>query len=417
MNEKKIFTNEKGNLILEISEDDILANLIIKNTGDVIDEKEIVDLIRKANIRSGLERASKFVKENGIEKEFDQPFLVALSLDPEQQANIKYLFDESSLYDPRKFKSITELNHLYSVEKEQPLAEIIFTDLEKTNQDIFGNEIKPAINKNQIIHNYLGNNVYYSVYKKQIMSSKAGYPYIDENKRINIRSDFEINRDLTEESLHIVGNLTLNGNVDNSELNIDGNLKVNGRIFNCGGQGIVVYGNIEVDSAENSRILCKENLKFKKSLRFCTIAADKKIVGGEESSIIGGLIRGETSIEAANIGSPFSMMTDVEVALSPFTKELIINYEGQLKELKKKSSRNAAKIKILADKISKMQEQYEEKVFKHLEEDTEEHFIKATRKAFPEIQLRIHEKTRNITRELNGFNFISQEDGSELNES
>ncbi|MBN2460720.1 MAG: DUF342 domain-containing protein [Candidatus Cloacimonetes bacterium] len=412
----KTYTNDNGNLILEISEDGILANLIIRNTGDVIDEKEIVDLLRKANIRNGFERAMDFLRNNEIRKSFNEPFVVALSMDPEHQVKINYLIDEARMFNPREFKSISDLEKYISIEKEQPLAEFSFTDMDQNSKDVFGNEIKPAINKNQIIHNYLGENVYYSVYKKQIMSSKAGYPFLDDNRRINVKSEFKMNRDLHGKQINMMGNLTVNGDMSECELFLDGNLKVEGKIWNCNRGSIIVTGNIEINNAENSNFICRGKLKFEKSLRFCNIAVEKSIQGTEESSIIGGLVRSGESIEAGNIGSPFVMMTDLEIAVSPFTKELISYYNEQIKALKKKYTQNAARIKILLDRISKLQEEYEEKLHHYLKGEIRGNFIKASKKAFPEIHLRIFEKNRNISRELNSFNCILSDKKLEINE-
>lgn len=417
MNETKVFSNEKGNLLLEISDDGILANLIIKDNGDIIDENEILDLLSNAKIQVGLDKAVEYIKKNKLKKDYEEPFIIALGLDPEQQANVSYLFDEEKCYDPRKFKSITELGRFTSVSKEQPLAEIIFNDLEQANRDVFGNEIKPAINKNQIIHNFLGENVYYSVYKKQIMASKRGYPYIDEQNRINVKADFTVNRSLNDTVLKIVGDLIVNGDITDSEIEIDGNLKVEGKIWNCNEKGIVIRGNAEIINAENSRIICQGKLKFEKSLRFCRVAADKGLIGSAESSIIGGLIQSSGNIVTTNLGSPFALSNEVELGISPFIKEEITNLEMEIARLKKKSNQNKPRIKLTEDRVSKLQDEYEEILINFLGEKTQDNFIKVNNKVFPEVQIRIFDKLKKITREMNGIIISIRNEELNINES
>lgn len=403
MNEERIFRSEDGNVILEISEEGILANLTILNNNAILDENVILDLLEKAQIKHGVDKAVVFLKENEVNKEFDEPFVVALSVEPEQQANISYFFAEDETYNPKEFLSITELDSCVSVSKEQPLAEFKNDELSKTNVDIFGNEVKPAFNKNQLIHNYLGENVHYSIYKQQIMSSKTGYPFIDENKRINIKSDFTVNENLENEKINMCGDLTIHGDIIESEINLEGNLTVLGRILDCQDSGIFVNGNIDITSSENSRIGCTGFLKIDKSLRFCQVASEQGIIGSDDSSIIGGLAQSGTNIEIASVGNPFTPITELEIAISPYLKEQILLLRAQVKKMKKRTGLNSNRAKVLNEKISDLEKEYEEKVMEYIEKQSSESYIRIKKKAFPQMNLRILEKNRSYSREMKGF--------------
>ncbi|MCB5277656.1 MAG: hypothetical protein LHW62_08185, partial [Candidatus Cloacimonetes bacterium] len=66
----KILTGKSGNVILELRQDSSSAWLTIKRSGRLVDEKEILDLIDEAGIRSGFEEALQLIRERGIEKEY-----------------------------------------------------------------------------------------------------------------------------------------------------------------------------------------------------------------------------------------------------------------------------------------------------------------------------------------------------------
>jgi hypothetical protein len=417
MSEERIFKSEDGNIILEISEEGILANLTILDNGTIIDEKTILDLLDKANIKHGVDKAVSFLNENEVNKEFNEPFVVALSIEPEHQANISYFFDLQNTFNPQTFHDITDLENLVSVSKEQPLAEFTEDELDKSNVDIFGNEVKPAFNKNQIIHNYLGENVYYSVYKQQIMSSRTGYPYLDENKRINVRSEFKIEGDLEGVNINMCGNLLVEGNIIDSEINLEGNLLVTNNLINCRGTGIVVNGNIDIKGAENSNIACTGHLKLDKSLRLCQVAVAGGIIGSDESSIIGGLAQSGTSIEVATVGNPFSVFTDLEIAISPYLKTQIQLLKNQIRGMKKKSDMNSKRTKVLLEKISDLEKEYENQIMEHLENENSERFIKIKKKAFPQLNLRILGRNRSFSREMKSFTLNTKEKELTINES
>ncbi|MBN1327187.1 MAG: DUF342 domain-containing protein, partial [Candidatus Cloacimonetes bacterium] len=149
----------------------------------------------------------------------------------------------------------------------------------------------------------------------------------------------------------------------------------------------------------------------------CRVAADKGLIGSAESSIIGGLIQSSGNIVTTNLGSPFALSNEVELGISPFIKEEITNLEMEIARLKKKSNQNKPRIKLTEDRVSKLQDEYEEILINFLGEKTQDNFIKVNNKVFPEVQIRIFDKLKKITREMNGIIISIRNEELNINES
>lgn len=405
MPEKKIIPNESGSLVLEVSEDGFSAYLTIKDSGQMIDENEITSLLNMAGIRTGVDEAVLYNRQQKIKKELNKPFLIAFKTKPESQLEISYLFDENNCFDPYEFKSITELDNLERVQKNSPVASLLISGMVKTTTDIFGNEITPKVAEEKVVDDYLGKNVFYSEEKKQILAKKSGYPYIDEQNRINIKSQFKIEEDIEEASLDFFGDLIIKGNIINSNLKVDGDLRVNGNILNSENDGILVDGDIQFRSAENSRIICSGGITFRKEIKFCHIIAENGISGKGDSKIVGGLTQSGSNIDIATFGDDMDIPTEVEITVSPFCKERIFSLYQQLNEIEENSPDNSELIEQLTKEIKNFENKYEEKFDKYIIRKDKEFHITAVKTVFSEVSLRILNKTRKISKELNGYSF------------
>ncbi|MCK4695177.1 MAG: DUF342 domain-containing protein [Candidatus Cloacimonetes bacterium] len=401
MKKNRIFTNDKENISLEISEDSLSAYLTIKESSKFINEKEILDILKKAGIKKGFNRAREFLNLNLIKKEFDKPFLIALRTDIEDM-DTSYLFDTGRSYDPDNFISVFELSDVEVVKKDGALAQMIFSNSkgEETLYDIFGNEIDLKEVRSHSINNFLGKNVYFSPEKNQILAEMSGYPYVDSQEKINVESDFELNESFSKVSLDIKGNFIINGNINQSKIYVDGNLKVNGNIKNCLKYGLFVNGDVEFKSAENSKIACKGKMVFNKNARFCVLSSDEEIIGGEDSLLIGGLTQSGKSIEITNIGSSLSVPTEVEITIAPYLKERMINLTGTINDLKKNQKVDTDKISEISGSIKNFEKEIEDKMDLYFRGGVEEYYIKAREKVFADTRIRILNKTRILSKEM-----------------
>ncbi|MDZ4182139.1 MAG: hypothetical protein U1B83_04615, partial [Candidatus Cloacimonadaceae bacterium] len=86
----EIISNKHGNLILEIKEDRMSAWLTIKPSGRLIDEREIIEMIDNAGIKTGFDEALKYSRVNGLEKEYDTPFPIAVCTAVKGDSTLNY---------------------------------------------------------------------------------------------------------------------------------------------------------------------------------------------------------------------------------------------------------------------------------------------------------------------------------------
>lgn len=416
MKEGKIYTNPEQNITLRISEDGFSAYLTIKDTDGMIDEKEITKLLHTTGIKYGVEEAVEYNSQHGIQKESNVPFLVALGKNPEAQSEVSYLFNTENCFNHDEQYNIYELEKFEKVHKHQPLANLKLTDISQPGMDIFGNETPSGVSAQLNVDNYIGDNVYYSEEDNQILALKSGYPYVDYQNKIYIKADFFINEDIIDKTLKIFGDVTIDGVVTNSKVEVEGNLKVKGNISNCIDTGIYVNGDVNIEYSENSKIVSSGKIVINKSARFCSMHADKEIIGEENSSIAGGLIQSGKNIDVYTIGSPFSLLTEVEIASAPYLKEQIKKAQSELSSARNNPEENEEIIIELTSKLKELEERYEEVFNEHLSDELGDYQIKVNNKIYPGTHLRILKHSKIINEELDSATFSVINNKLDINE-
>jgi uncharacterized protein (DUF342 family) len=424
----EVYESEFGNFVIETSDDKFTAFLTIKETEDFIDEKELLDLIAKASITHGFAQAQYLVETKQIKKIAGQPFPLACGDTPKPpEIEFSPLINTDKCYDMTMESHFTKLKSIQRVEKGEPLAHLFITKPSQIGTNIFGEEVVPESYDTQIINDYLGDNVSYSAERGQIIADKAGYPYMDELSRIHVKSEFimDKNIDLTFPEGDFFGNLVVNGDViDKVKLSIDGDLIVNGHIIDaeievtgdifvsgdikdCKSPGILAAGKISFNGAENSKITAGGTVSFTKSIHFCKVLAENGIFGNEEtSSIVGGVCQSGEHVEVAIIGNTGSLATEVEISISPYTKEKMVNVSKQMLNLKEMGLTGNIEYIDLQDILSSLEATLEEKVniiIKNIE-NLPKHIL-AYKKIFPGSYIRILKKSTHITTEHNKVSF------------
>lgn len=431
MEREKSFFNENQNILLEIAEDEYAAYLTIIDNNDFIDETEVLDLIKKSGIVFGIEEAKEFIAEKGLEREFDKPFPIAIGkriIDPQVEFSIIFNL-ENSIQSENKTVNLdfSQLEFKEKISSHQPLAHLFVTKKAQTGMNIFGEDVLPEISEQEVIKNYLGENVYYSEERSQIFSETAGYPYIDELNRVSVKNHFVIDGDIgiEQKNFSLSGDLTVNGSIkDKISINIDGNLfvkkdindatifatgkiVVDGDILNCKQGEINSLNNIDFYSAENATIITPMKINFKKNAHFCRLIAEKGIFGdSQESSIIGGLTQSGENIEVAIIGNSSAIGTEVEITIAPYIKEKMLTMTKNLMKLKDNPDENQEMIESMSDEISELENKLEEEINKAImNNDSIPQHITVFKKIFGGTYLRVLRKSRTIVEELEQVSF------------
>lgn len=394
MSPKRSYKNGKENLILEIAEDGFSAYLTIIETGDIIDADDISDLLNSANIVAGVKEAAAKNQKEGIEKEFDTPFLIACRQKEQSELSIDYLIDTENCYNTAMNYSLADLEPLTKCKKGEPIAELEVTGANKSSMDIFGNEITPGLAEERIAERFLGKNVYYSKKTKQIFAAKAGYPYIDEEEKINVKTDFSINN-IEKAELEFFGDLIVKGDIIKSELEIEGSLIVKGSIRNCDRAGIIAKADIQADFIEESVIVCGGKIFLKDGAKSSYIIAEEGVGGSEKAYFIGGLIESGGNVTLAQIGYSKGVKTEIDITISPFSKDMIKRF-SQLER---------------SEEQEYWQNYYKIKMERYLAGELESLRITAIKKIYNDCFLRVYNKSMKISKELDGYslyNYLKQ---------
>ena len=423
-----IYKSENGIFTLEISDDKFNAFLTIASSDDFVSEKELVCLIEQSGLCSGFEEAKEQMFSKGSERNFDQPFSIAVGTKPkEPEVEFSPLFETEKSFNSSIGNKFHLLKNYTKTNKGEPLAHLFITKQSKLGVDVFGKEVSPEFYENQLIEKYLGTNVSYSHERGQIIAEKTGYPYLDELSKVHVKSEFVLdkNLDLTFEDmdffgslvingdvidkvkLKLTGDLTINGSIKDAEIEVDGNIIVDGDIINCKSPGIIATGNIFFTSAENSKIVAGNKINFKKNVQFCRIIAEHGLYGNENNStIVGGVYQSGEHIETAVIGNTGRIATEVEISISPYKKDRLVNITKQMNKLKELELENSRDFLALQEEQNNLELSLEEDINNILknQENLPKHII-AYKKVFSGTYIRILKKSLHVTEELNKVNF------------
>ncbi|MCB5259677.1 MAG: FapA family protein [Candidatus Cloacimonetes bacterium] len=341
----KILTSKSGNLSLELRQDSASAWLTVKRSGCLVDEKEILDLIDEAGIKSGFDEAMQLIRERGIEKDFDKPFPIAVCKKGDQkEASLNYHFDpDSSLCAPSEI-NLEDLVHISYVNEGDVVATFSDNIFERDGSiyDIFGELITPPVINEEEALTLAGEGVRYEA--RDFVAETSGYPYLDQDKRICIlthlrvkaeevpRHEFirsplelEIEGDISKVQIATARSLKVNGSLNECSVYIEGDLIVSNDIIGCTNPGIQVLGNMQVSSIKQSRVFVKEDIQFDNSIENSNVACDGNLIGTRsDSRITGGLSQAGGNIQIGIAGSESAEETEIEIAISPFYRGLLM---------------------------------------------------------------------------------------------
>ncbi len=409
----KSYTNTDKSLYLTISKDDLSAYLTIQDNGNMIDEKEISSLLASVGIKNGLEEAIDYNINNEIIKEVGKPFLIALAQVKKDESAIKYNFDIESCINIDQHYEMDELSQFEKVEKDQVVADVSAGETQSGGVDVFGKEISTDKGPQVDVDDILGNNVHYSAETNQIIATEAGYPYLDHENKIYVRSTF-LSQDIHDANKTIYGNTTIDGVISNSSLEIFGDLWVKGNIRGCNRGGIVVHGDVIFDYSEDSNIYASGKISINKNARNSLIYANGKIDAQENSSISGGVIQSGESLDVFTVGSPLNILTEVEIAIAPFIKEQIRITGRKLTQARNNEEIDETLISSLVEKLKSLQAEFNNELERSYNTNTAKVLIKG--ELFPNSNIRILKDILEISAEKNNVEISASDSGLEINE-
>ena len=330
---KQTFNSSDGKVKLRVHSDGSKAEILFNEDADLINSTMIEEVLKEAEVVYGFKNARKYCEEENIERERGVFFVIAQADDTSWEAEVEIIVEPlECLLSPRLF-SLNDLERVRYITSGEKLAKVkAGDDGELQNKNIFGRKIKDLAADKNFLETYLGDNVEFDTRRNMIISKSEGYVLVEHGKRISIIDNIYLQQDIIDGEYEIKTGLTLDGSLFNSYLSVGGNLKVTGKIEDCDNRGIIATGNIELESAENSLIICKGYLVFNEKLSNCRIFCDEFLKGGTHSTISGGIIQAGRYIEANTIGSETGEKTIAEISIAPYYKALMIRISRELRK-------------------------------------------------------------------------------------
>ncbi|OPX29095.1 MAG: hypothetical protein B1H06_02060 [Candidatus Cloacimonas sp. 4484_143] len=392
----KSFYNASKDVLLTLSDDNFSAYLTIESPDGIVDENTIKDLLMQAGITNGFEEASRYNRLQNNVKEIGVPFLIARGSNPTSECTVDYMFNRENCFIPDESYDVFEMNKYAKIIKGQPIAKVLVESRNSIGKDLFGNEVTTTDNHHIDPEELFGDNIFFDENTNLLIAQKSGYPYVDFQNKLQIKTDFYINENVSEADFELYGDLVINGDISISKIIIDGNLTVYGNISNCMKPGIFVSGNFAVDDAVNSRLVCDGEFNFHNNLRNCIICASGNIIGDEESILFGGLTQSASSIKLDTIGSQDKHLSEIEIGFAPYLKERIKFLADKLDNIQFIPEGHDTEIDQLKTQIADLEKQYFEIVEQFFEPAVIDYKITITKSVFPETRFRIFDNTHVI---------------------
>lgn len=380
----KTLTNKAGNLVLELRQDTMSAWLTIRNSGKLIDEMDILNLIEEAGIKTGFEEALRYIRENSLEKEFDVPFPIAICNVTESEITLRYHFNPELNRDISSGVSFEDLDRLRYVHAGEVVADYSNNIFEQGGSiyDIFGELINPGLIDEEQANVLAGINVRYDAANREFIASKTGYPFLDDLGRINLTDCVLLKGDaipsevVIHTPLNVIvqgglawvniicgGSLEIQGDLHNCDVFAEGDICVSGEIVSCNGNGIIAHGNLSCGGMCDSVVLCKQNIRFGGLINNCVIACEGDVYGEHDNSFIsGGLTQAGGSIAVAGIGTEGGAETEIEIAISPYYRAILMKLTRELIKHKEDPEANSKAIQELQSKIKNSEQELDEQL-------------------------------------------------------
>jgi uncharacterized protein (DUF342 family) len=212
---------------------------------------------------------------------------------------------------------------------------------------------------------------------------------------------------ITYADIHCEADISVQGDIQFSTINCAKNMFIAGDIISSNRKGIIVWGNLECRSILNSYVLCLNNIHFTDKIENSTVVCDGEIIGDLNSSeICGGLTQAGESITVFQAGSYDRTKTEIEIALCPFYRNLLLLLIRELIHLKEDKELNATTIAELENRIEKYERALDEKLNQILKSEKQKpKKIKVQDVIRPPVVFRILKHSYEVNRPEKGLEF------------
>jgi len=406
----QVYESPSGIVKLEIRDEGMSAWITINSHKGLISEREILELIDRAGIKSGFEDAQRYIREENLEKDFDTAFPVALCQRGNAGTKLNYYFD---IHKNRKLSPALDpalLPGLEYVEAGTIVADYSSNlfDRKGSIYNIFGEiipnpEIDPGVSGA-----IAGPGISFDPSRNAFVAESTGYPFLDEECKIclldsiilgselreyhypmHIPVDMIYQGDLDNAEIYCHGAVQINGSVKNSLLHSSGELDISGELIesqvrceqslkvgtirNCS-RPILVLADLKCQSILESSVLCQGKIELERLINRSVVVADGGLTGGLESCIQDSHLQACASIEAGNLGRVDGETNELEITISPFNKAVLTRLTKELIKHKEQGNGSSEEAQKIQEEIKACEQQLDQQLNKFLRRNRGERY-------------------------------------------
>lgn len=399
------YTNSREDIIIEITENKMCAMMTIKREGGVIEQDEILALMNDAGITNGFVSS---IDQEG-EKLLHKPFKIAEVKGINQEITVDLYYKNEELYFPKTPLNEANIFRLVYVQKGSPIGKLTFNEEMLSRKDVLGNYLISLKGRNSVIDKYKGENISFNLDTMEYLAEINGYLSLDQSGKYSIVNKLTINQDIGRDygNIYILGNLTIRGDVINvrhirilGALTIEGNVVqsnlyaeqgiiIKGIIKNCNSGGVTSPGNIECQDIRDSKVFSGSELIVGGSVINSRLVGEVAIEVADDAEVLASDLNSSRSIKVGNVKNSSEANSNLEISVSPYTKEQLMILTRELVYFNDTDVDNN-KVPIIREEIRDLEEILSQKVEEAIELDnTNALSIETTQKIDEGVRIKI----------------------------
>ncbi len=376
------YSNNREDIVIEVTNNKLCATMTISREGGVIEQDEIISLINQTGISNGFISS---IDQEG-EKEVNRPFKIAEVKPVNTEINFDLYYKTDELYYPKTPLNEANIFRLVYVQKGSAIGKLSFDEDMLSRKDIYGNYLLTSEGRNNIIEKFKGDNLDFDFNNNEYIAKINGYLSLDGQGKYSITNHLYINHDINRDygNIYILGNLTIQGHVKSvrhirvlGELTIEGNvsqsniyaeqaIEIKGKLESCNSGGVSCPKSIICSEIKNSKVFAGEDLTVKGNIYNSRLVGEASIQVDDSAEVIASDLQSSRYIKVGNVRNDGDSISDLEISVSPYTKEQLMILTRELVYFNENDSNNE-KIPIINNEIKQLEEILSTKVEEAIE--------------------------------------------------
>jgi len=376
------YSNSREDVIIEVTDNKLCATMTIKRDGGVIDQDEIISLINQAGISNGFISS---IDQEG-EKELNHAFKIAEVEAIDQDVTLELYYKSDELYYPKSLLNEANIFRLVYVQKGSAIGKLSYDEDMLSRKDVYGNYLLTSEGRDNVVAKYKGENIDFDYNSKEYIAKISGYLSLGADGKYSVINHLFIKHDIDRSygNIYILGNLTIQGDIMNvrhirviGELTVEGNviqsniyaeqgIIIKGKLENCNSGGVTSPKRIICSEIITSKVFSGDDLIVKGNVYNSRLVGETSIQVDDSAEVIASDLQSSRYIKVGNVKSEGESISDLEISVSPYTKEQLMLLTRELVYFNENDSEND-KVPIIRKEIKQLEETLSNKVEEAIE--------------------------------------------------